>query len=637
MTDEIVLSRELHLPMTAATQTFAAMGKRGSGKTYAIGRLVEEMLRVGIQVIILDAIGNWYGLRLKRDGQTPSDFKIPILGGHRGDVALLPDAGELVARTLVETGSSAVLDVSLFRKNQRKQFATDFAEELLHLKKTTSAKTRLFLVLEEAQLYIPQRTQKGEERMLGAFEDLVKLGRNYGIGAALISQRPQAVNKDVLNQTEVLMVFQMAGRHERDAVEEWISEKDIEDEALSLVEEIPSLDVGQAFVWSPAWLRIFIRTKILEKRSFDASATPTEDDVQAGTLKPLDLGALQEAMRTVEERAAEDDPKKLRARIVELEMAVSTAESLPEEEVMGLSRAAAMAKLERVDELEALTQELARDLDEAIRVDGANVEKLQERIHVLTSYVERARETLDFELDELVLETLAPASSRRAADAVSLARAETVLDQAGNRYRLERGIATKVGRGPALNREARQETRVSTRAFRQSLELPPSNGDGPKLKAGARRMLEVAAAFPDGISKRALSTYSGVIMGGTFSDYLSALRTSGLISETADGLVLVTGSGQARAGARRRPTTREILELWTPKLKAGARRMLEILVDLRGQDVEKRDLSAKAGIAQGGTFSDYLSSLRTKGLVEDAGARIRASELLWLRGVRAVK
>ena len=35
---------------------------------------------------------------------------------------------------------------------------------------------------------------RGQERMLGAMEDIIKLGRNYGIGVSLLSQRPQSVN-----------------------------------------------------------------------------------------------------------------------------------------------------------------------------------------------------------------------------------------------------------------------------------------------------------------------------------------------------------------------------------------------------------------------------------------------------------
>jgi DNA helicase HerA-like ATPase len=65
-------------------------------------------------------------------------------------------------------------------------------------------------LLREAQELCPRRSA-GVGEDVGAFERLIKLGRNFGIGATLISQRPQAVNKDVLNQTECLLAFQMTG------------------------------------------------------------------------------------------------------------------------------------------------------------------------------------------------------------------------------------------------------------------------------------------------------------------------------------------------------------------------------------------------------------------------------------------
>jgi DNA helicase HerA-like ATPase len=63
------------------------------------------------------------------------------------------------------------------------------------------------LVIEESQLIIPQFTGGGDvARMVGIYEEIIRLGRNYGIGCTMISQRPQSVNKEVLNQTECLFV-----------------------------------------------------------------------------------------------------------------------------------------------------------------------------------------------------------------------------------------------------------------------------------------------------------------------------------------------------------------------------------------------------------------------------------------------
>jgi hypothetical protein len=78
------------------------------------------------------------------------------------------------------------------------------------------------VVLEECQLIIPQFVGRDDARMVGIWEEIVRLGRNYGIGVTMITQRPQSVNKEVLTQTECLLVLQVNGVPERKALKEWI-------------------------------------------------------------------------------------------------------------------------------------------------------------------------------------------------------------------------------------------------------------------------------------------------------------------------------------------------------------------------------------------------------------------------------
>ena len=248
-----------------------------------------------------------------RGGKSKSAFEIPILGGQRGDVPLEETGGKLVASTIVETGTSAVLDVSHFRKNERKRFVADFAEELFHRKK--QSRTPIHVVIEEAQLFAPQLA-KGEERMLGAIEDLVRLGRNYGIGCSMISQRPQSVNTEVRNQCEPLVVFQLVAFHEREAIGKWMQHMGVNGD----LEELAKLKTGECFFWSPAWLDKFQRTRFHQKATYDASSTPTMGTAKspAGRLKKLNLPKLEAAMAETVARAKADDPKTLRIEIERL-------------------------------------------------------------------------------------------------------------------------------------------------------------------------------------------------------------------------------------------------------------------------------------------------------------------------------
>src|SRR5207253_4107504 len=55
----------------------------------------------------------------------------------------------------------------------------------------------------------PQRPFKGEERLLGSFEDIVRRGRARGLGVTLITQRAAVISKNVLTQTEVLVCLRV--------------------------------------------------------------------------------------------------------------------------------------------------------------------------------------------------------------------------------------------------------------------------------------------------------------------------------------------------------------------------------------------------------------------------------------------
>ena len=313
------ISSHVVLPNDAVTQTFACIGRKGAGKTYLASLLAEQMLDLGAQVVILDPVGNWFGLRVAADGKSKGK-DIFIAGGERGDVPILPESGARFARLVVERNISIVLDVSGFRQGERKRFAADFAEEFFHLKKTQRSAVHLFV--EEAQLFVPQRCGPDEARMLGAYENIIRLGRNYGIGATLISQRPQSVNKEVLSQVECLCVLQVNGSHERKALEEWVQEAGAD---RKLVGELPGLGRGEGYVWSPSWLRVFKRVTFAKKVTFDASATPeVGKTTKAALLSAVDVEALKADLQEVIASAEKDDPKVLRREIAELKKQLST-------------------------------------------------------------------------------------------------------------------------------------------------------------------------------------------------------------------------------------------------------------------------------------------------------------------------
>src|SRR5207253_915738 len=81
------------------------------------------------------------------------------------------------------------------------------------------------------------------------------------------------------------------------------------------------LDVGQALVVSPGWLRFEGAVRIRARETFDSSATPkTGKSLRApGKATKPDLEKYRIRMAEVVERAEAEDPKVLHRRVAELE------------------------------------------------------------------------------------------------------------------------------------------------------------------------------------------------------------------------------------------------------------------------------------------------------------------------------
>jgi hypothetical protein len=161
-----------------------------------------------------------------------------------------------------------------------------------------------------------------------------------------------------------------------------------------------------------------------------------------------------------------------------------------------------------------------------------------------------------------------------------------------------------------------------------------TNGDGPALKAGMRRMLDMLARYGP-LPRRDLAILSRVSpVSGTVSDYLSVLRQHALVVErdgrvqaTDAGRALVYPAGDVPPGLK----PEQVYGLWADDLKAGARRMVEHLMRVHPEGFTRRELAGLAGISpQSGTVSDYMSVLRRRGLVEERARRVYAGRVLYL-------
>lgn len=565
------IASNLRLPLDAVTETFAILAKRGVGKTYTAAVMVEEMLNAGAHVVVADPIGVWWGLRASSDGKSPG-LPIVIFGGDHGDVPLEVGAGELVADIVTQETVSVVLDLSRFRKGEQVRFMTDFSERLYHRNRDP-----LHLVLDEADSFAPQRPMKGQERMLGACEDLVRRGRARGIGVTLVTQRSAVLNKDVLTQAEVLIALRTIAPQDRKAIDEWIKVHGTETERDTLMRSLPSLPVGTAWFWSPGWLDIFTRVKVRKRTTFDSSATPKAGRRRSEPkrLAEVDLSKLRERISSTIERAKATDPRHLRLRIAELEKEVRAKEAKVEKTV---------TVEEKIIEVPVLSDEQVAEIAGVV----AALTTLSEDLTNLASSFSSSLAALTSQA------TPAPAAKTSRTD-------------------------PPPARSPRTSR------------------TDPPRSPSTNLRRGERRMLDVLARHTNfRVTRSQLGTLAGFSpRGGTFSTYLGVLKRSGYLTE-ASGILQITDGGMAALGidAPLPPTTtEEVLDQWRSALRAGERRMLDELVTVYPRALSREELADRAGFeVSGGTFSTYLGVLRRNGLIEVNGGEVRASETLFISG-----
>jgi len=168
-----------------------------------------------------------------------------------------------------------------------------------------------------------------------------------------------------------------------------------------------------------------------------------------------------------------------------------------------------------------------------------------------------------------------------------------------------------VQRSPAIPYAHRTETRTHPAQHVEAHKPSDVEANG-KLRSGAERMLAALATWaPNGMSEGQMRAHAGLKKSGTFSAYMSDLR-KGYIEER-DGMVFATQEGldYCKHIPAAPQTTEDVLNIWRPKLRDGARRMLDVLVEKSGESITKEELGNLAQLQKSGTFSAYLSDLKT--------------------------
>jgi hypothetical protein len=578
MTKGLHISDDLTLPLEFVTSTQAILAKKRVGKTYTASVEAEELLKLDHQMCAIDPTGAWYGLKSSADGKHPG-FKIVVFGGEHADVPLEESAGEIIANALVEQKFSAIIDLSLFRKAAMNRFMADFLEVLYHKNREA-----MHLFVDEADLFAPQKPFKGQERTLGAMEDVVRRGGIRGIGCTLITQRSSVINKDVLTQVGLLTVMRLSHPRDIDPIREWVGVHGEEAQYKEMRESLPSLERGTAWVWAPEW-ELFKKVAIRERETFDSGATPKVGQVKRlpKVVAEIDIQALGERIKATVEKAKADDPRALRAEIARLQREMK----------------------QRPDGQKTIEKIVRVPDPDAVKL--ALYERDQEWITTVTEFRKKSTETLD----KMVF-------------TVPRSKAPKIKGTSSSM------VDDKFNKPVAISR-LMTESKIA-----RAVKMVNSNGNGD-LSGPEQRILDAIAWMESiGVSapkQTAVAFLAGYTFGGGgFNNPRGALRTKGLLEYRGDALALTEG-GRAKSHAPSMPLdSSELHSRVLNQLPGPERKILQCALEVYPEAITDADLAKASGYTHGGGgYNNPRGRLRTLNLVEyPERGMVRAADLLFI-------
>jgi hypothetical protein len=250
--------------------------RRGSGKTYLAGVMVEELVGMpgGPEVVVVDPLGGWWGLGADAQGR-PTDKPVLVLGGKHGHAPLRPDDGARVARLVTRIRPCpVVLDLSAMPPVEQYVFNADFGDAMW-----AGESFPVHIFYDEADEFCPQRfgaLSTEQRRSRDAVERFVMRGRTAGYGVTLVTLRPAVLSMNARSQAGCMWLLCLAAPQDVAAVAGWMesASQGLSEERLSTcLGQLPVLPRGTAYMVRGGDEPALRKFKIRKKRTFDSSRT----------------------------------------------------------------------------------------------------------------------------------------------------------------------------------------------------------------------------------------------------------------------------------------------------------------------------------------------------------------------------
>jgi len=519
----------------------------GGGKSYAVRKLC-EITHGKVQQIILDPEGEFATLREKYDY---------ILVGKDGDIPINLRASELLARKLLELGTSAIIDLYELKHNERKRFVKLFLDSLVNAPKELWHPC--IVILDEAHVFAPESSH-GQAESLDSVKDLATRGRKRGFALVAATQRLSKMSKDVVAELNTKLI----GRSSLDV--------DMKRAGFELgftskedLFSLRKLEKGEFYAFGPALTSQVTKIKIglCETTHPQAGQTYKSQDIAPREKIKQVLSKLGDLPKEAEDELKTTDD--LKKKIIELKRELNTAKRTQTVKEKPVIDQASIKIAEQKGFKQAELQYMKNT--KLLETQLSKLRKIVEQIHLTTSNAL-----------EIKITKVEPISS------------------------------------PVTNYKA---TKTITRSQPVS-KADVSISD--ELTNSEMKVLKAIVQRPDYMATRKQTAvmvgYSP--KSGSYKNICSHLRSLGYVDYLGDNLVATEqGINQCQDVEPLPSDPESIQDFWYSKVKNSESKLLRIIVGAYPNTISREELAMQAEYSPtSGSFKNMLSHLRSTGLID---------------------
>lgn len=212
-------------PQKLITERTCIVGISGSGKSYAVAVVCEELCKQGLGFCIVDTEGEYASLKNK--------YEILWIGGdERCDLNSNEVDLKEILKTAVEKSVPVIFDTSdLTNEKEEVQKLCSYLYEI-----ESSLKNPYLLIIEEIDKFSPQRGDR-----IKGIEEISRRGRKRGLGLMIATQRTSFVDKNLLSQCNNQIIGKLSIKNDIDSVRLFFEDK-------ADLTKLPDLNPGEFFI-----------------------------------------------------------------------------------------------------------------------------------------------------------------------------------------------------------------------------------------------------------------------------------------------------------------------------------------------------------------------------------------------------